>query len=875
MPTYKSASGESYSAVIDLTIDSKDFTSENIIHQAEFKKVVDLIEKQIPSDLKAIIKTDELEGYYMSILVEGGRGTGKTTFLKNFFNKSIRESHFNEIEVLPFLDPTRIEDKSSIFLTIISLIKEKVCDKLCCQANKCDDGKYSIEYKRKAWKDTLNHLSKGLPSIDDNPKVPHYWDDDFMIMEKGLDATKSAFNLRTDFKKLVKESLEILGKKAFLLIVDDVDTDCKKAWSLLETLRKYLCIYGFITIVSGNMELFSLEIRQEQSKRFTKSPSDEKENRIIKNQIIELTDQYIRKIFPPAHRVSLGKLNYITEMSSIFNSDKPLIFIKTNPYRNTDNQNPVIDTYPLIDYIKDIFFTLGIKNKYQITAYTDFILNLPLRTQIDFYRMFEKFYYDFPKEQSVFPLSVEEITNLFIEDLIQHKIDDSILAERPYTINSVILKFLIEGYGTNNNLNDYYQLQPITLDKSLNGVLFSLGILLSILIHINPELIFSYMIKIGLVRNVTQILKKKTEKGYDFSVGDMVRYCALCDDMDLRHSMCVMTAYVRSASAKIPGIFEISKTNKNKLFKQTGLSIGKYIAQLPYSCSRDAENSKDYYEYSIYTLIASVFDIVRANEAGEDFEDILRKNCQPREFLMVSGNSDDFTDTESKEVAEKSEENSDNINFSNVSGFYDELLRWMEFIKRLGKYIQPYVLAKICTRMYYAYSNVELKKSNTNRSVYEIMQEYIFLMFNSVIIEELAEHNPSDRPSGEGKVKINRENTIKSFYENLKAVTGHISVEDIPLCEIFLTCPFFLFFVDFSDEKNNEIVNFCNKVAGQENLSRYSAGKFDSEFYKNNACVFLKKSAIKAMLPNERRKKSSEQKENKSESDTSQKAVTK
>lgn len=807
---------ENKKAIIDLTIDSKDFKEENIIHKNEFEQAKELIQKQIPENLQDITKNDDFEGYYKTILVEGGRGTGKTTFLKNFFNKNIMETSLKDVEILSFLDPTRIEDKTSIFLTIISLIRECIYNKFDEKSNEC-----GIECKQKSWNDILNKLAKGLPSIDDNPKEPYYWDDDFMIMEKGLSATKAAFELRKNFKILIKESLELLGKKAFLLIVDDVDTDCKKAWNLLETLRKYLCVQGFVTVVSGNLELFSLEIRLEQSKRFEKLSADNKEK-----QIIELTDQYIRKIFPPAYRVSLDSLNYLglKNKNSVFNYNKPEILVKYG-VENSEKD--------LLDFIKSVFNTLGINNDYQITAYIDFILSLPLRSQIDFYRVFQRFA---SGNSKIFPLDVRDIAKIFSEDLIQYHIDENLIAERPYIICCIIFDFLSNCKAKKDIFNDYYQLQPVALDRSLNSALFVLGMVLSRLMYTNPELIFNYMIRIGFVRNFAQLVKNNKTNNYNFSLSDMANYAALDSDIDLRHATCVMTAYLRSAATDIPGIFKITKDNKQKLFKQK--SIGGYIAQLPYSCSRNfkAQNgkNKDNLEYSIYNLISSIFDIIRATDAGEAFEEILRKNCQPREYLMVSDDSSSYQNI-SRESAEKNNEIIDLASIENISLFEDEVNQWMSFIKRLGKYIQPYVLAKITTRMYYAFSNV-LDKKNL---VHEEMQEYILLMFNSVIIEELAEYNPVNKVFEKSNVKISRENSTTVFYENLKAIKP-ILVEDIPLCEIFITCPFFLFFIDFSNQDNNEIKNFCERVASHTNLSRYLTGKFNLGFYKNNSYAVLK-----------------------------------
>lgn len=834
-------------AIIDLTIDSKEFTEQNVIHKVEFTKVKQFIKNQIKSIEKHSDKEQDFEGVYKTILVEGSRGTGKTTFLKTFFNQNFQEE-LSEVEILPFLDPTRIEDKSSIFLTVIALIKETVRHKFNDKANEA-----GIEYRKKCWHDKLEKLAKGLPSINESPKTPYYWDDDFMIMEKGLSSTFSAFNLRENFKLLVKDSLELLGKKAFLLIVDDVDTDCNKAWKLLETLRKYLCIQEFITIVSGNIELFSLEVKQEQRKRFDDAAKINQEN--TEKQVTELTDQYIRKVFPPEYRISLSNLSYVMNENDIFNYNRPHIEIKYD--------ESLYSSRPLKEYIAEILRILGIQNKYQTTAYLDFVLTLPLRSQINFYKTFSNILISYENTKTngtkIIPLEVKEITNLFTEDLIKYNINDELLYERPYIVNSVILKFLTENERNTNWLNDYYQLQPVTLDKSLNSALITLGMVLSTRIYRRPELIFNYMIKIGLVRNVAQIVynAQRNNNKYNFSLADMLRYSSMTDDIDLRHSMCVMAAYLRSITEKTPGIFEISENAKNKLFSSKNkFSTGLYLAQLPYSCSRDSVNNRDYHEYSIHTLIATVYDIVLAYDSGEDFENILRKNAQPREYLMVSASSENESNTDDN-TEEKFLEIQNSVD---VEKFRSELQKWLEFSKSLGKYIPPYVLAKVCTRMYYAYSNVINKKSN---AVCDLMQEYILLLFNSVIIEELSEISSEKIMYGKPSFKINRENSIEAFYENIKVLIEKVEIKDTPLCEIIITCPFFLFFIDFSSDKNKNIEEFCKKVANHEGVaSRFSSGNYNTDFYRNNAFILLKESKIKVTKERRNKTKSSKKKGN-------------
>ena len=172
--------------LIDLTIDSSEITSKNLIHVNDFYSITKIIDNLVAKNEISSNNANELTGYYKSIFVEGARGTGKTTFLKTVYQ------HYNEVTdvaVLDFFDPTLIENKASIFLTVIALIRKMVFEKLdSCpykKSNACD---------RKKWETCMGKLSEGLPVVDEfssKVSVPNYWDDDFMIMEKGLNSVSS------------------------------------------------------------------------------------------------------------------------------------------------------------------------------------------------------------------------------------------------------------------------------------------------------------------------------------------------------------------------------------------------------------------------------------------------------------------------------------------------------------------------------------------------------------------------------------------------------------------------------------------------------------------------------------------------------------
>ena len=807
---------KSVETIIDLTIDSSELTAKNVIHLNDFLTVKENLSKLIPNDVGEIVKENDIEGYYKSIFVEGARGTGKTTFLRTVYQYYVDN---DDIAVLDYFDPTLIENKASIFLTVISLIKKKVFAKL----NSCPYKNTDL-CDRKKWESCMANLSAGLSVVDefsDNVSVPNYWDDDFMIMEKGLKSVTSAFELRNNFKKLVKISLEILNKKAFLLIIDDADTDCSKTFPLLETLRKYLCIKGFITIVSGNYDLFSLTLKTKYYSRFQSAKNYDIS---IGKQVTELVEQYFRKVFPVQNRIVLKTLKML-EKSFVLDKDEPKMQSFVVKYMASEKTE---DLLPLFEYIRQAFNVFGIKNPYQLSAYTSYIFNLPVRTQLDLFRFFREFVY---AGKDIYIKDENHITQIFIEELSNQGIDLALIRGFPHYVPSVILNFLLNK----DELFDYYQLQPISNDVSFNGAIFSLNLLLSLYIRKYPDLIFNYMIKIGFVRNISTLFTKKNEKDtakYYYSLKGVVSNSALLHDIDLKPSMGNIIAYLSSMKRSniiesIPGVLEISNPKKNKLLKNDS-TIQSYIAQFPYTCSFYS-NETQVHEYSIYTLLASVFDLLREYSEGTDISSIIKKLSQPRDYMMTFEKNPEAIDTE-----KRNENENDLILDANESffyrNFYDELTDWSEYIKRIRDFIPIHVLAKACTRMYYSISHVKL---NSRSNIENTMQEWILLFYNSLIIEEVLEDNSWNQGH---VVSIITDNTSKTLDQNISICLKEKICEKLILSKIIISCPIFLEFIDLNQAKY--VKDFLEELAKKD--SRYATGEFQIKKYEDNTYSYLK-----------------------------------
>ena len=808
---------ESKKIVIDLVNTKYDFSVDDLIHANEFSQMVQHIDEQLSEDEESDLwnqndckKCDEvfLPNVNRTIMLNGSRGTGKTTFLQTLLKKLPEEQRRQKsLEILDYFDPTLIEEKASVFLTIVSLI----CDKVNKRFDKCCDKEYLL-HRKKVWQSVLNKFAKGLPAIDESKKNIDYWDDANQIMEKGLEDVRAAFDLRKNFRDFLKESLSILEKKSFLLIIDDVDTDSKKAMQLLETLRKYLSVNGIITIVSGDIQLFSTVVRAKQNVRLGETIKD----LLLKNQTEELTNQYLNKVLPIRNRITLGRLSKLIPNSNTKISTESYLTI-----RYSSEEDPISAR----DFFKNVFCHFGIANNFQRAGYTDFLLNLPLRTQIDWMRLFREFG-ETDSSPNDITFNHEKLISLFIDELLTNEIDVNLLVYNPNFINGIILDFLMRK----EILFESYQLQAISKDTDINAVIFTLSMTFSNYIHTYPSLVFDHFIKIGYIRNLTEVFQYgKKDKESTYSLKGLVHHMAVINDKDVRQMVCHGTAYLKSAvnNKKLVGVLDLDKADA--LINQKEVRLSDYIARLPYLSILGTNRTL---EYSMFVLLGSINDLIRDFESGDNLLGVLQRISQPRDYAAFS--NDRPENSTAKEEPDFEEKVIDESDFKDME---TELRSWLDAAKREPRYIASHILAKVATRAYYAFNNIYSAKTNETKFLGDMMHLHVIALFNAVIIEEAMELT-ADVNSKFKEIRITNRSvrtSPKIFKTNLTAVKEALKEQELPLTRFILTCPILMFFVNFEDEAGKTLLETYKIIQGGFN-----------DFYKGKGCYQqLNKIAIK------------------------------
>lgn len=774
--------------------DAKALDTSERIHDSEFEQVEKLIDQRISSNILPITldnsrNTEENN----AITILGTRGSGKTTFLKSIANNFEKNGN---VCIIRIIDPTLIEEKGHIFLTLIAAITEKVEEKFKLVETNVDNVS--------KWEKVLNKLASGLPSMDGvgNGYAESDWQDPEYIMQRGLKAVTAALDLRNDFNTFINTALDMLRTEStlprvFLVFFDDIDVDFRKGFPVLEMIRKYFNSSAIIPIVSGDLHLYSLSIRKQKWKNFGKAlliNEGEKLDRLTEynDKVTEMEGQYMLKVLKPEKRIHLTTL-----------------FEKTFKYSRQNDKNTVIkikfkgeDQGEIFEVYKSILNDFGIANGYQAETYISFLLGLPIRTQI---------YFLLGQLQGN-----NNNFDPFLSDLYEKKINVYLIESTPKLINVEILKLLIRE----KELADSYQLQPTTTDMSLNASFTALSLHASKIYQQYPFLIFDYIIKIGLIRNLVNLLPYHTdEKGKSesliASIEGLCKHAAIYKDKVLRDVSGNIVSYLKGAfpnnadwAGAIP-LYSLAETAKqgrersfnriDRVFSQEQSKSKRILGFIPLTICASATAKQSTPAYSIFTLLATIGELVRKVQEN-DLQRGLIELSQLRSFMVPEFKKGVNEGNEILEFVSKEIDNSDD----DIDVLSNEIQEWANEFPNMGA-ISTHVLGKITTRYFYA--NISIVNGLNLEKLGEMMHRRIIAFLNSVLIED-AHENISDFRN----FNINNPVSVDDiFLENLKATKNLSSLKSLRFSRWLLGCPLLLCYLNPYDSLKISLSNFTGK----------------------------------------------------------------
>ncbi len=302
--------------------------------------------------------------------IDGSRGAGKTTFLRTLYEslsdqlaKPDESNNIVRVEKLDYIDPTRLEKCENLLLYVLRGLKVIIENSHTSVDNEISKGEFRQYFKK---------LAGGLSLFrDDHNQLNHL--DPELFFDRGLTRAEDSRSLRAYFHKAVESACKILNIDALMLAFDDADTNAQHAFPLLECIRNYLDSPQLLVLVTGDMELYSLLVRDEFSKRLPIIKDERNQGREIQRarMLDHLEDQYVLKLFPLSRRQHLKTLYKILDKD--YDKNDTANYKMSSPY-----WQDLRDPFKVLDEI--ITRGMRIASQSDIYLFRTHLLKQPLRS---------------------------------------------------------------------------------------------------------------------------------------------------------------------------------------------------------------------------------------------------------------------------------------------------------------------------------------------------------------------------------------------------------------------------------------------------------------------------------------------------------------
>lgn len=244
-----------------------------------------------------------------AIFISGGRGAGKTVFLKRA--KSIWDNNTHAKDcVLHFsstIDPTLLIDHDNFTNVVVAHLFNEVENQW---------GGASESLKSKFYTE-LKQLAEALGQESD------YHD------RVGIDRIikyRSGIQVEHFFHDFVATCIQILNVDAIVIPIDDVDMALNRAFEVLDVVRRMLGCPFIIPIVSGDESLYQHMVK----KHFMSDTHSVEEDGVVLSE--KLRDSYLTKVFPNQFRISLIPAARLLQQLEILEGDDDFSFRQYEGY---------------------------------------------------------------------------------------------------------------------------------------------------------------------------------------------------------------------------------------------------------------------------------------------------------------------------------------------------------------------------------------------------------------------------------------------------------------------------------------------------------------------------------------------------------------
>lgn len=800
---------------------AKALLANELVQRRHYKLLRDQIEEHIRllPPAGSTKQDDYPYGSGWTQFVDGSRGAGKSTFLSSVKAALENDSGLkSQMAFVGLIDPSRIEHSEIILLVILQHLSKRIEDALkdCRQAK---DERLRDEWRR-AFKGVAGGLS--LFAKDHHPLNDL---DPELFLDWGLERTSDSTSLRTKLHHLFETACTILGVRGLMLGFDDADTDSTHAINLLECIRKYMDTPRLMVLVTGDMELYSLLVRQ----HFAKTVAGKREAALdlqrsskqgdrsaqYLRMIDHLEEQYLLKLFPIRRRIQLQPLWNVNIRDKC----------EVSARDGEENKIPVDDLVHAI-----VRRGLRVKTKSDVDMYTEFLLKQPLRSVLQVMSSCA------PHLGSSLPANLESanwsidlttalsrsLQALALTSLYKFSVDTDAIAARelPALTQAVFDLSLLDG-----DIDTAPYLRPMSAEQDIKACFAALAAEVPNFCAKQPGTALRYLLRgpgsVSLYALARDYLSDKDSSQTRDRVHQFKSYMGVGrreDSLDWARRATAVIAQPYSVNYKprvvLPGVIGLRRNTKGRPSELTARTViqraakSSDIQRLPvFSLSMvDVVNATSPRTYgSIFTLLGLIEKLLSTDSQGEQEARMVFERAYPS--LTVSAPSwshqgrtetEDQGDAELPKTPTATKTDDANSEQSMQDALGASIDTWRGDVRDLfGKTLPSGIfLGKVWTRLFFSLQNAadNLKPSADFATVMEI---YALCVINAFLVEEAEHHllETSDTSNAISRVDRNNPRTSASwFVDKLNIIKPQRS--DFPMTAIVATCPLLLGLLD-------------------------------------------------------------------------------
>jgi hypothetical protein len=243
-----------------------------------------------------------------AIFISGGRGAGKTVFLKNAQKVWDKAAESKDIPLYftPAIDPTLLIDHDNFTNVVVAHLYNEVEKAFHKSSKQLDIFKTDFYSKLKQLADSLGQESDY---------------EDRMGIDRIL-KYRSGIQVERFFHNYVEVCAKILDSTAIVIPIDDVDMALGRAYEVLDVVRRMLGCPFIIPLISGDEALYQHMVKQHFLDDTVSKNADTETTKNAVHMADRLKDAYLTKVLPNQHRISLISVEILLASLEIEDSNQ-------------------------------------------------------------------------------------------------------------------------------------------------------------------------------------------------------------------------------------------------------------------------------------------------------------------------------------------------------------------------------------------------------------------------------------------------------------------------------------------------------------------------------------------------------------------------